>query len=277
MFCGKRTDTNGVVYGYVTKMWGQLHIVDVEDENIAYPVISETIGRFSGLRDRSGRAMYELDKYRHPKTGLTGVVIFEEGCFFMRWADGQKEYLHLASNYAECISDTQAECGSTYFDVSDLEQARNRSFRKTSEDKLEKFTCFWRTKSPFSQWHSAKFIVDGIKYNCAEQYMMHQKAMLFNDAETAQEILNVSEPSKQKALGRKVKNFNSKIWDQHCKQIVYEGNKAKFTQNPILLKALIDTKDTTLVEASPYDTIWGVGLAAEDDRINDRKNWHGTN
>ena len=41
---------------------------------------------------------------------------------------------------------------------------------------VEKFHFFWKSKSPFSQWYSAQFTVDDIQYNCAEQYMMYQKA-----------------------------------------------------------------------------------------------------
>lgn len=96
-----------------------MHIVDINNENIAYLVIPETIGKFSGLRDNVGREMYELDKYRHPKTGLPGVVIFEDGCFFMRWTDGKKEYLYLACNYAEYVGDQQVRLDKDILDKAD--------------------------------------------------------------------------------------------------------------------------------------------------------------
>jgi ribA/ribD-fused uncharacterized protein len=142
---------------------------------------------------------------------------------------------------------------------------------------MEKFTFFWRTASPFSQWFLADFIVNGVQYTSAEQYMMHQKALLFNDQNNADKIMKTRSASVQKKLGRQVAGFNQTIWESECQRIVYEGNRAKFTQNEDLLAALLATRGTTLVEASPDDRIWGVGLAEEDPRIRNRKTWRGTN
>ncbi len=107
--------------------------------------------------------------------------------------------------------------------------------------------------------------------------MMHQKALLFGDQAIADKILKSSSASVQKKLGRQVANFNQTVWEAECKRIVYEGNEAKFTQNNDLLEALLATRGTTLVEASPDDRIWGVGLAEEDPRIRHRRTWRGTN
>ncbi len=142
---------------------------------------------------------------------------------------------------------------------------------------IEKFTFFYRTESPFSQWHPSRFIVNGVEFNCAEQYMMYQKAMLFGDQETAAKILKATTPSEQKKLGRLVRNFDKDQWDNYGKKFVYDGNYAKFTQNPHLLEQLLQTKGTTLVEASPTDRIWGVGLSEDDPRIRNRKTWQGKN
>lgn len=142
---------------------------------------------------------------------------------------------------------------------------------------MEKFTFFWRTQSPFSQWHPSRFIVGGIEFNCAEQYMMYMKAKLFGDEEMAQKILKAKSPVQQKALGRNVRHFDQEKWESNCRKIVYDGNYAKFTQNEELKQLLVKTKGTTLVEASPTDRIWGVGLAEEDPRIRDRRTWRGKN
>jgi ribA/ribD-fused uncharacterized protein len=142
---------------------------------------------------------------------------------------------------------------------------------------MEKFTFFWRTESPFSQWHPADFTVNGVHYTSAEQYMMHQKALLFGDQTIADKILKASSASVQKKLGRQVAGFDRTLWEAECQRIVYEGNWAKFTQNEELLTALRATRGTTLVEASPDDRIWGVGLAEEDRRIRNRRTWRGTN
>ncbi|PZT55316.1 NADAR family protein [Paenibacillus silvae] len=142
---------------------------------------------------------------------------------------------------------------------------------------MEKFTFFWHTASPFSQWDPADFIVNGLQYTSAEQYMMHQKALLFGDLKIAEQIMSTNSASVQKKLGRQVKGFDQTVWEAECQRIVYEGNQAKFTQNEELLAALLATRGTTLVEASPDDRIWGVGLAEDNPRIRNRSTWRGTN
>ena len=141
----------------------------------------------------------------------------------------------------------------------------------------ERFTFFWRGTSPFSQWHMIGFTVDGSTYNCAEQFMMAGKARLFGDAKTEAKIMAAADPGKQKSLGRSVRPFELDIWNESARKIVYRGNHAKFTQNPLPMGRLLETRGTTLVEASPTDRIWGIGLAEEDPRALDRSTWLGTN
>lgn len=140
---------------------------------------------------------------------------------------------------------------------------------------MEKFTFFW--SGPFSQWYPSNFVSEQINYNCAEQYMMYQKAMFFGDHKSAERILETVKPSEQKALGRQVKNFDLDKWNQVAKEIVYNGNHEKFRQNKDLYKSLMDTVGTTLVEASPYDKIWGIGLKENDPRALNRNSWMGSN
>ena len=139
------------------------------------------------------------------------------------------------------------------------------------------YTFFFTESSPFSQWYRCSFVVDGVTFNCAEQFMMHGKAKLFDDTEVAQKILAADHPRDHKALGRKVRHFDDGAWKRAREDIVLDGNRAKFTQNPELLDALLATKGTTLVEASPYDKIWGIGLAATDPRAHDSTQWKGRN
>lgn len=144
--------------------------------------------------------------------------------------------------------------------------------------KYTKYTFFYKMRNPFSNWYLSKFTDDqGIEYTCSEQYMMYQKAILFGDTEIAEEILDAPDPKDQKALGRKIRGFDSKVWEANAKRIVYEGCKLKFEQNPRILETLLKTEGTLLVEASPYDKIWGIGLGEDDPRIHDPKNWQGTN
>jgi len=114
-------------------------------------------------------------------------------------------------------------------------------------------------------------------YNCCEQYMMHQKALLFGDYASATQIMKCESPRDQKALGRKVSGFDQHIWDERKFDIVVAGNLLKFRQNMTCQRFLIRTADKILVEASPYDRIWGIGLSEEDARLMDPSEWPGQN
>jgi ribA/ribD-fused uncharacterized protein len=138
-----------------------------------------------------------------------------------------------------------------------------------------KYVFFWN--GIYSQWYSSRMTIDGIEYNCCEQYMMHQKALTFGDTIIAEMILESSDPKEQKALGRKVSGFNKDKWDDVCIGIVFKGNLAKFSQNELLKKTLLSTDDKILVEASPYDKIWGIGLAEDHPDIEDPSKWKGLN
>jgi ribA/ribD-fused uncharacterized protein len=139
------------------------------------------------------------------------------------------------------------------------------------------YTFFFTEASPFSQWYRCRFEVNGHVFTCAEQYMMHGKALLFSDAETAEKILAADHPRQHKALGRKVTPFDDEIWRREREHIVMAGSRAKFTQDAELRALLLATASTTLVEASPYDRIWGIGLAATDPRAQDPATWRGQN
>lgn len=138
-----------------------------------------------------------------------------------------------------------------------------------------KYTFFWQ--SFLSQWTYTEFSDGEQTYNCCEQYMMYQKAKLFNDKETANMIMLSKTPREQKALGRQVKNFDLSIWNKNKEQIVYNGNYLRFSQNPEHREKLFKTAGTTLVEASPYDKIWGIGLTKDDPRALDESQWEGQN
>jgi ribA/ribD-fused uncharacterized protein len=141
----------------------------------------------------------------------------------------------------------------------------------------QKFTFFFTEASPFSQWYPCRFEGDGRVFGCMEQYMMLGKALLFGDAETGEKIMAATHPRQHKALGRAVKPFDDKVWRRERENIVLAGNRLKFTQNADLKALLLETAGTTLVEASPYDRIWGIGLAAKDPRAQDPATWRGQN
>jgi hypothetical protein len=130
---------------------------------------------------------------------------------------------------------------------------------------------------PFSQWFKSEFVVDGVTYLTAEQYMMAGKARVFNDDERLAMILEAKNPWDQKMHGRMVEGFNDAEWNKHRIKIVIDANIAKFGQNEQLKKYMFDTGDKELVEASPVDKIWGIGLDEHDPKRFDRKNWKGKN
>jgi ribA/ribD-fused uncharacterized protein len=107
--------------------------------------------------------------------------------------------------------------------------------------------------------------------------MMAHKAMLFGDDKNLTKILSTNDPSKHKALGRKITNFDPDIWNEHKFDIVTQGNRLKFGQNPELLKRLLDTGQKIICEASPYDKIWGIGLRAEQAVKIPNSKWPGSN
>ena len=132
-------------------------------------------------------------------------------------------------------------------------------------------------KSCFSQWWISEFEHEGLRFTSAEQWMMYGKAMLFQDHAVAQEILDTHDPSLVKKLGRKVSGFDDPTWKAHRYEIVKQGNLLKFSQDAALQQYLHSTGDKIIVEASPYDRIWGIGLKADAKGIEDPNTWQGEN
>lgn len=133
------------------------------------------------------------------------------------------------------------------------------------------------TKSCFSQWWPAAFTVDGIEYKTAEHWMMAKKALLFNDMAIHDAIIQADKPAVAKALGRKVKPFDAAVWDQHGYNLVVEGNYHKFSQHEALQQFLLATGDGIIVEASPVDYIWGIGMAQDNPNAMHPEKWKGRN
>ena len=141
----------------------------------------------------------------------------------------------------------------------------------------EDYYFFYFTKHPFSQWHKCNFTIDNIEFNSAEQYMMYSKAKLFEDKKIEEKILKSNDVREQKMLGRQIENFDKLIWEYESINFVYQGNKAKFSQNKEFSNLLISTIGTTIVEASPSDFIWGIGLSENEIEIKNINHWKGLN
>lgn len=141
----------------------------------------------------------------------------------------------------------------------------------------ERFVLFWKPPAVFSQWTLAAFEVDGARYTSAEQFMMAEKARLFGDEVTRAKILATTSPRQQKRLGRQVEGFDDVVWTRERVGIVVRGNLAKFGQDPALRRALLATGDKVLVEASPFDRIWGIGRRPTDPKALVPAEWRGLN
>jgi ribA/ribD-fused uncharacterized protein len=155
-----------------------------------------------------------------------------------------------------------------------------------ASDGKHKYLWFWGHRPQrdgsigagcLSQWWPAGFTVDGRTFRTAEHYMMWRKAMLFGDTEMATRILAAGHPRAAKMLGRRVSGFDEKIWAEQRFAIVTEASRAKFGQNDDLRAWLIGTGRRVLVEASPTDRVWGIGLTAADPRAADPAQWRGLN
>jgi len=128
-----------------------------------------------------------------------------------------------------------------------------------------------------SQWWPARFTVDGVGYRSAEHFMMAQKARLFGDRELFERIVAAEHPKVAKDLGRQVRGFDERVWVAERFTIVVRGTAAKFSADEVIRDHLLGTGDRVLVEASPTDRVWGIGLGRDDERARRPSLWLGTN
>ena len=145
---------------------------------------------------------------------------------------------------------------------------------------MSKIIFFYSPKKEngfMSNWYPAEFTCNGYHYHTSEQYMMHQKALLFGDTAVAAEILETTDQKEIKYLGRKVRPFDSSIWRANRENIVYKGLLEKFRQNDDLRAKLLATGDSILVEAAPRDLVWGIGLGKDNPKSQDPNTWRGQN
>lgn len=140
----------------------------------------------------------------------------------------------------------------------------------------DKYVLFWG--SVFSNFAKTEYVShDGITFKCSEQEFMYRKAIHFGDRAIADEILLAEKPARIKALGRKVANFDGAEWERVRAEYMYQACLAKFSQCAKARRAILKYPDRHFVEASPYDTIWGIGLGEDDPRANDPTQWRGRN
>ncbi|MET9408217.1 NADAR family protein [Streptomyces sp. NPDC002935] len=131
--------------------------------------------------------------------------------------------------------------------------------------------------SCLSQWWPSPFVVDNVGYATAEHWMMASKARLFGDAEAERQAIEAPDPALAKKAGRLVRGFDNAVWERERFEIVVQGSVHKFSAHPGLRSFLLGTGGRVLVEASPMDRIWGIGLATTDEGASDPRRWRGPN
>ena len=125
-----------------------------------------------------------------------------------------------------------------------------------------------------SNWYHCDFFLAGKRFTSSEQYFMYRKALFFNDEGAAARIMATNDCRTIHALGRKVHNYNDRLWNGVRQLVMYEGLLAKFSQNPDLKEKLLATGNVILAETSLNDRIWGIGLRANDTRIYNLSKWN---
>lgn len=145
---------------------------------------------------------------------------------------------------------------------------------KTTQDMV----LFWRTAEIYSNWHPAAFVDEnGQRFANSEQFMMWAKALVMGDTGMATRMLGVSKPKKLKDMGRDVTPYSESRWVEHRLAVMVHACYLKFSQNPAMKAELLATGERILVEASPDDTTWGIGLEESDPRCLDKDQWLGLN
>lgn len=167
-----------------------------------------------------------------------------------------------------------------------MKYSRSWLLEKIAQGEPVKYIFFWgHTSKPnetigkfiFSQWYESPFTVNDITYRTAEHWMMAQKALLFHDEHIHSAIIAAEKPGEAKALGRQVANYDDGLWNERKFEIVRQGNIYKFRQNSTLKQYLLGTADRVIVEASPVDPVWGIGMAEDHKDICNVEKWRGEN
>jgi ribA/ribD-fused uncharacterized protein len=170
--------------------------------------------------------------------------------------------------------------------ATEMIDSREALLREVRAGARIKYLCFWGHRSLpdgrigpscLSQWWPSPFTVDGVEYATAEHWMMAGKARLFEDAEAERRVRAAGHPAEAKKAGRLVRGFDEAVWERERFRIVVEGSVHKFASDPALRAFLLNTGERVLVEASPVDRVWGIGLTADDEAATDPERWRGEN
>lgn len=247
---------------------------------IAYPYIERysigwRMGYGESYIDEWSEWLYALSE----KEQAEYKEMFPEPVTWKGYWKEEHEGFYYESDKGNFSIDFWRENGAYKYSLEQIREDYNKGMK-------QKFNMFWGhqpsedgsiTKSCFSQWWQSDFQLEIEKYCCMEQFMMANKAALFGDEEIQKEILDCHDPKQIKALGRKVRNFDDTTWNKVKYSIVLNGNYHKFAQNKELREFLLSTGDEILVEASPFDAVWGIHMSQNDANAQNPLKWRGSN
>ena len=204
-------------------------------------------------------------------------------------AQNHKEIFPVYKSIQEKLEELGEPCNTVYlkqdklsfkgewYTADELENLPTGFSPELSTPQKNDVTAFFSRRSPLSNHYKCDFKVKGEAYNCLEQYLMIQKAILFGDQQSVVALAKEQNPVSQKIIGAKISNFRRDVWQAEAGKILYEGLCAKFSQNPILKKFLLETNETELVEANPRDSFFGIRIGLNNPAVWDRASWKGTN
>ena len=265
--------------------------ITVEDEDKKLEITcnipiksTKRLGRYNSLRSRpiciSFASKSDADLLIERKKMLKeGIYMDREYSF----EDEQKRRkLRPILRAACCLTQYRGKCkldGTTLvikgkkYDIYTLHTLPNElnGFNITSKQG-DNVLCFFGEQNPFSNFHQAKFSLNGIQYHCTEQMIQHNKAIFFGDKNTAVKILNCTDALDCKRTAKEIKNYNHEKWKNNARRVCEEGIKAKFLQNQLLRDFLLSTKGKELAECCA-DTLWGTGVPLHEDTCLDRTTW----
>ena len=164
------------------------------------------------------------------------------------------------------------------FTINDLHKLpKNLRPENISTKTTGNVTVFYTRNSVLSNFYmNTPFKVDGVSYNCTEQFIQNAKALLFNDEETAYSIMRAKSSNEQCQLGKKVKGYNEQKWMRAVEEAMLKANVAKYDQNEYARNILLQTESNVLGEASKSKK-WGIGLSLDDANVTNTQHWDGKN
>ena len=130
---------------------------------------------------------------------------------------------------------------------------------------------FWGGSNPLSNFHKCDFQENDVSFTSVEQYFVYKKAHHFSDEVAKQKVLTLQDPVQIKRT--MIKGYDKAQWAPMSERVMEQGLSLKFHQDEGMKKALLATEHRELIEASPYDSMWGIGIGLHSESLTDKTKW----